>query len=280
MLLGLPLQPDQDAVRWDAHVAGYEQVFEPLTNAFARTALRLLGPLSGMSLLDAGAGAGGAALQAARLGARVTAVDASVGMVRRIAERAAAAGASVTAAVQDGMALDVLDSSFDRALSCLGVVLFPDPARGMAELYRVLRPGGRAAIVTWTQPHRYELAARLGTAIAAVRGAAPTGPLPAQLRFIDPDRLRALVSEAGFIDIRIETIEAALRAPSARQLAASLAFAPGMAATLDALGPDREPVLRAFVARLEADGAADPVSLGAVAHVAIGERSTTTRNPP
>jgi len=267
------MQPDQDAARWDVYVGAYEQVFEPLTDSFAEHALRLLGPLASMELLDVGAGAGGAALLAARQGARVTAVDASPAMVDRINARALAAGAgSVTAGVQDGMALRLPDHSFDTALSSFGVVLFPDPACGMAELHRVLRHGGRVAVVTWTQPHRYELAARLRAAIVAVRGVAPTGELPAQLRFIDPDRLRALVLEAGFGAVRIETIEAVLRAPSARQLASSLAFAPGMAATLDALGPDRDAVLRTLVARLEADGQADAVSLGAVAHVAVGER--------
>jgi len=267
------MQPDQDAARWGAHVDGYERVFEPLTDGFAEHALRLLGPLAGMELLDVGAGAGGAALMAARQGARVTAVDASPAMVDRITARALGAGpGSVTAAVQNGMALSLPDHSFDRALSSFGVVLFPDPARGMAELHRVLRHGGRVAVMTWTQPHRYELAARLRAAIVAVRGVAPTGKLPAQLRFIDPDRLRTLVSEAGFGAVRIETIEATLRAASARELASSLAFAPGMAATLDALGPDRDAVLQTLVARLEEDGQADAVLLGAVAHVAVGER--------
>ena len=183
-----PLQPDQDAQRWGAHVAAYERVFEGLTDAFARRALDLLEPLRGARLLDVAAGAGGAALQAAQRGAQVTAVDASPRMAARIRERAP----EVTARVMDGTALELPDGAFDAALSCFGVVLFPDAARGMAELHRVLRPGGRAAIVTWTEPHRYELAARLRDAVLAIRGAMPPGELPAQLRFTDPARLREL----------------------------------------------------------------------------------------
>ncbi len=273
MVIGVPLQPDQDASRWDAHVAAYEQVFEPLTDSFAARALQALAPLPGLDLLDAGAGAGGAALMAARLGARVTAVDASPAMAARIAARAAGAGLAVTAAVADGMALDLPDAGFDRALSSFGVVLFPDPARGMAELHRILRPGGRVAVVTWTQPHRYELAARLRAATIAVRGATPPGEMPAQLRFIDPDRLSALLSHAGFSAIGIETVEGTLQSPSAQDLAASLAFAPGMAAALDALGEDRAAVLDAFTAQLLADGHTGRVSLGAVAHLATGRRA-------
>ncbi len=265
------MQPDQDPGRWDAYVARYERVFEKLTDEFAAYALRALAPLAGMALLDLGAGAGGAALLAAQAGARVTAIDASPGMVARIAERAA--GLPIAAAVQDGMALTLADASVDRALSCFGVILFPDPARGMAELHRVLRPGGRVAIVTWTEPHRYELAARLRDATIAVRGAPPVGDMPAQLRFIDPARLTALVADAGFDEVRIGRIEGTLRAPSAAGLVASLGFAPGMAAMLDGLGADRAAVLQAFTTGLMRDFGEGPILLGAVAHLAIGERT-------
>jgi len=136
----------------------------------------------------------------------------------------------------------------------------------------VLRPGGRAAVVTWTQPHRYELAARLRAATVAVCGAPLPGELPAQLRFIDPERLSDLLSGAGFRAVGIETAEASLYAPSAAGLAASLAFAPGMTAALDALGADRHAVLDAFTGQLLADGHTGAVSLGAVAHMAVGTR--------
>ena len=165
------MQPDQEPARWNDHVARYEAVFEPLTDAFAARALDLLAPLEGQRLLDVGAGAGGAVQMACRRGAHVTAVDASPAMVARIAARTA--GLDVTALVADGASSGLPDAAFDRALSCFGIVLFPDPARAMAELHRVLRPGGRAAIVTWTQPDRYELSSRLRAAITAVCGSPP-----------------------------------------------------------------------------------------------------------
>jgi SAM-dependent methyltransferase len=275
MVIPRPLQPDQDAARWDAHVADYESVFEPLTDAFAARALDALRPLHGAAMLDLAAGAGGAALQAARRGARVTALDAAPAMVARIRERARAAGIDTIAAdCADGTApLPLADAAFDGALSCFGVVLFPDPAPAIAELARVLRPGGRLAVVTWTEPERYELAARLRAAVIACRGAPPPpSELPAQLRYTDPAALIALISAGGFGAVRIARVEAALHAPSAHGLAASLGFAPGMAAMLDALGPDRAPVIEAFVAGLEADQGTGPVALGAVAHIAHATR--------
>ncbi len=266
MSIRAALQPDQDPSRWDGHADAYERVFEPLTAAFAGQMLDRLEPLAGLDLLDVAAGAGGAALEALRRGARVTAVDASAAMVRRIAARAP----SVAAHQMDGAALALPDGGFDAAISSFGVVLFPDPAAGMAELHRVLRPGGRVAIVTWTELHRYALADRLYQAITAVRGAPPpAGELPAQLRFVEPERLRALVAGAGFADISITPLAAELHAASATELAASLGFAPGMQALLDSLGPDRPAVLQEFADRLVADQGPGPVRLGAVAHAAL-----------
>lgn len=263
-------QPDQEAARWNAHVASYERVFEPLTDAFNRRALDLLGTLQGVELLDLAAGAGGAALTASMRGARVTAVDAAPAMVARILARG---GGRVAAQVADAAALPFPDGSFGAALSSFGVVLMPNPVQGLAEMRRVLRPGSRAAIVTWTEPHRYEVASRLRDAVIAVRGTPPPlGERPAQLRFTDPDLLRALMESAGFAAVTIERVEASLHAPSAAVLAGSLDFAPGMAAMLDALGPDRDAVLRHFQSTLEADAGTGPVSLGAVAHIAVASR--------
>ncbi len=269
------LQPDQDPARWDRHVSGYETVFEPLTDAFNHAALRMLAPLAGLDLIDVAAGTGGAALAAAAGGARVVAVDGAPAMVARIAARAAAHahGTNVVARLADATSLPFPPATFDAALSSFGIVLLPDPARGMAELHRALRPGGRAAIVTWTEPHRYEAANRLRDAVTAVRGAPPPlGDLPAQLRFTDPDRLHALLTDAGFTAVRIERVEASLQARSAAFLAGALGFAPGMAAMLDGLGRDRDAVLHRFQAALEDAQGLGAVTLGAVAHVAVAVR--------
>lgn len=260
---------DQDAERWDTHAAAYERMFEPLTDAFNHAALALLAPLDGEHLIDIAAGPGGAALIATGQGAHVTAIDFSPAMAARLHARGAG---RIQAHQADAAALPFPPATFTRALSSFGITLLPDPAQGAAEMHRVLRPGSRAAIVTWTEPQNYALATHLRDATLAIRGPQSPAPLPPQLRYIDPARLTALMADAGFTHVHIERIEVTLPAPSARALAAALDFAPGMAAMLEGMGPERAAILAYFIDILEAEQGRGPIALPAVAHIATATR--------
>jgi SAM-dependent methyltransferase len=266
------LQPDQRAADWDDHVAVYEAVFEPLSLAFARRAIALLDLRPGETLIDVAAGSGGAALIATERGADVLAVDASKQMIERLRERSTrhAQGRSIRAEVMDGVELAVPDASFDAAISAFGVILFPDAERGIREIARVLKPGGRVALVAWTESERYELMTRLLEAVAAVRGPQPPPEsLPAQLRFRDPVALRRLLESAGLMVREIVRMEEEWRLPSARWIAERITFAPGMTAFIASLGPDRRAVVEAFVAGLERDQGKGEVSFCVVAHAGL-----------
>jgi ubiquinone/menaquinone biosynthesis C-methylase UbiE len=260
-------QPDQQPERWDDHVAVYEAVFEPFTLQFASAAISTLSPAPGQLVLDVGAGGGGAALAMAEQGLRVTAIDASARMVDRIVARSRERGVTVEARVMDGQALQFADASFDAALSVLGVILFPDAERGVAEMRRVTRPGGRVAVVTWTQPHNYELATELRAAIQAVWPEQPPVPLPAQLRYREERDFRALFRAAGLDEATITSVTARLHAPSARWLSARIRFAPGMAAMMASLGERAPAALERFANNLEARMGNGPVSLSGVAFI-------------
>jgi SAM-dependent methyltransferase len=245
----------------------YEAVFEPFTLQFARTAIATFSLASGQSVLDVGAGSGGAALVMAERGLHVTAIDASPHMVARIHARAADRGLSIDAQVMDGQTLTFADASFDAALSVLGIILFPDAARGLAEMRRVVRPGGSISVVTWTEPQNYELAAELRAAIQSVWPDQPPARLPAQLRYRDEADFRALFAVAGLGQPAIQRATARLEAPSARWLAERIDFAPGMAAMTAGLGHRRPAVIGHFVESLETRLGTGPIGLAGAAFI-------------
>jgi SAM-dependent methyltransferase len=206
-------------------------------------------------------------LELARRGHRVTAIDASPAMVARTKERASTTGLVIDALTMDGQDLAFPDRSFDAALSILGVILFPDAVRGLSELRRVVRPGGRIVLVTWTAPEAYELVGELRAAALSVLGSLPSRPLPAQLRYKEKGEFQALFAAAGLPTVEISEVAAELVAPSPAWLSERLAFAPGMAAFLEGFGGAKPEVIAAFRQRLETLRGAGRVSLTARAYV-------------
>jgi SAM-dependent methyltransferase len=200
-------------------------------------------------------------LELARRGHSVIAIDAAMAMVARIKDRAAAAGLPIETLTMDGQDLAFSDASFDAALSVLGVILFPDAVRGLSELRRVVRPGGRIALVTWTAPEAYELMGELRAAALSVLGSLPSRPLPAQLRFKERTEFQALFAAAGLPNAEIVEVTAELMVPSPAWLAERLAFAPGMAGFVDGFGAAKPEVIAAFRHSLEATRGAQRISL-------------------
>jgi demethylmenaquinone methyltransferase/2-methoxy-6-polyprenyl-1,4-benzoquinol methylase len=160
----------------------------------------------GDRVLDACCGTGDLAIAAARAGAQVTGLDFSP----RMLERARRKLHSVTWIEGDALALPFAENSFDAATVGFGVRNVAGLELGLTELRRVLRAGGRLAILEITQP-RGPLAPfyrlwfdRLVPLLGKVlKGGAAYTYLPASVRrFPGPDDLAALMREAGFEDVR------------------------------------------------------------------------------
>jgi len=105
----------------------------------------------GAFVLDAGTGPGRVPRLVARRceGLRVEGIDLSEAMIdtaRRAAERSGAAGERLTFRVGDVTALPYDDGSIDLVVSCLSLHHWADARAGLAEIQRVLRPGGHAWI--------------------------------------------------------------------------------------------------------------------------------------
>jgi len=111
--------------------------------------LEVCGVARGQRLLDVGAGDGNLALAAARAGAEVAAGDLSPVLVERGRRRTRGSGLEVEWSVADVEALPYSDESFDCVASNFGVIYADDPRRAVAELDRVVRPGGTVALTAW-----------------------------------------------------------------------------------------------------------------------------------
>jgi SAM-dependent methyltransferase len=172
--------------------------------------VRRLGLRPGTRLLDVAAGSGGLSIPAARVGAGVVATDLAPAMIERLNARARAEGLStLLARTMDGHALDLDDDAFDVAVSVNGVSLFPDMARGLAELVRVTRPGGRVVIVAFGPIEKVEFIVFFARAVqAAVPDVTPlpTNPPPLPFQAADPDVLHERLANAGLREVRIDTI--------------------------------------------------------------------------
>jgi SAM-dependent methyltransferase len=121
----------------------------------------------------------------------------------------------------DGHALELEDDTFDLAGSQFGVMLFPDMPRGIRELARVTRPGGRVLMSAYGTLARIEFFALLVRAVqAAVPGftGPPTDPPPLPFQLADPERLRQELAGAGLTEVSVETITERREFRSGREL--------------------------------------------------------------
>lgn len=105
---------------------------------------------AGERVLDVAAGNGNASLAAARRFARVTSTDYVPSLLDQGRLRADADRLAIEFQEADAEALPFPDASFDVALSVFGVMFAPDQERTAAELLRVVRPGGRIGLASWT----------------------------------------------------------------------------------------------------------------------------------
>jgi len=170
----------------------------------AETAAAVVRP--GEHVLDACCGTGDLALACVRAGGRVTGLDFS----ERMLERARGKSSRVNWLRGDALALPFADGSFDAATVGFGVRNLSDLERGLAELSRVLRPGGRVGILEITRPrgllapfYRVWFEVLVPLLGRLLPGGKAYSYLPASVRrFPGPEDLAELLRAAGFGDVR------------------------------------------------------------------------------
>ena len=160
----------------------------------------------GDRVLDVCCGTGDLAIAARESGGEVTGLDFSEPML----ERARAKAPEIEWVSGDALALPFSEGSFDAVTIGFGLRNLEDATRGLAEMRRVLRPGGRVAILEITRPrgllapfYRLWFDGVIPLAGKVLPGGSAYSYLPASVRrFPDPQGLGKLMDEAGFDDIR------------------------------------------------------------------------------
>jgi SAM-dependent methyltransferase len=252
----------------------YEAFLVPaLFGPWARAVLERWPPAAGAHVLDVACGTGIAARLAARLVSptgRVTGLDLDEGMLA-VARRAAQAArdAPIDWRQGDALALPFEPAAFDCVLCFEGIQFFPDRPAGLAQMRRVLRPGGRLLATIWgaldANPAYAALADGLRVFVSDAAARLPPFTLA------DPEEIQHLVRAAGFgrVSVTVETLT--FTAPSAEAFVDwAAAGAPTVRRNLEQVPAARRAEFGRLVAdRLEPYRVAGGLSLPSCRHVVV-----------
>jgi SAM-dependent methyltransferase len=192
----------------------YPAVATELIASLGPTLVDATGIGAGDHVLDIAAGSGNASIPAARAGADVGATVLTPELIETGRQAAAAAGVQLRWEVDDAEHLPYADAEFDAAISCVGIMFAPHHQEAADELVRVVRPGGRLGLISWTP------AGFIGQMFATMKpfvAPPPPGAQPPPL-WGDIEHVRALFGE------RVSDVKASQQLLDAGALSDPVAF--------------------------------------------------------
>lgn len=232
---------------WGEHADFVDKRIAPITTRM----LEVSQPGPGQRVLELACGAGGAGLAAATLvgpTGEIVLSDVVPEMTAIAQSRAEALGlTNVTTSVLDLEQIDQPDASYDVVLCRDGLMLVPDPPRAAREIRRVLRPGGRVAVVVWGPRAQNPSIGILFDAVSAQLGApVPPPGVPGPFSLDDPAALARVLSESGLVDVKVDEEPTPARIGSFEDWwTRTCALAGPLAQILAGLPPDAAKELRA-----------------------------------
>ena len=239
-------------------VAAYTALFAAASDQLVPAIVAASGAGPGRRVLDLCCGQGNVTAALVAAGAEVTGLDFSPAMLALARTRAPAA----RLVEGDAGELPFADASFDAVACNVGIGHVPDQPRAVAEIARVLRPGGVAALSSWSEPERSPTYQLVFDAIRSQPGAdlslAP--PAPDFHMLARAETAEALLAGAGFGDIRLAPVEVAWEFDRPDAFAEVIARATVRAAMLIAAQPPavRAAIPEAMTAAVAARFAAGP----------------------
>jgi ubiquinone/menaquinone biosynthesis C-methylase UbiE len=183
--------------------AAYDRFTGLWSQAFRERLLAAARVSAGQTVLEVSAGTGVLAEAAAALvgpAGRVIATDISLSMLEVAQRKLAGLPARVIA--MDGQELACRAATCDAVICQLGLMYLPDPARGLREFRRVLRPHGRLAAQVWSVPARVQYLGFLADALSR-HNPAQRDAIYSPTNLSEPARLETLLTAAGFCDVSV-----------------------------------------------------------------------------
>ena len=241
--------------------AAYERYMGIWSQAAGERFLVWLAAAPGGSWLDVGCGNGAfTELVIRRLAPRAIAgIDPSAAQIAYARSRPALREAELRQG--DALALPYAAGAFDAAVMPLVIFFVPDPARGVAEMARVVRPGGSVSAYAWDMPGGGFPYEPLFAEMRALGLAVPAPPSPDASRV---DVLHQLWTDAGLTDVNTTAITVARTFPDGDDYWATVTGSASVGTQLAALSRAEAARLRERLwARLPPDGAGR-ITCGAV----------------
>ena len=206
---------------WEAIAGCFAERWSPITSQAIDYLLEKAHIGQGSRILDVGTGPGDAAGRAVERGAEATGIDVAAAMVEIAAERHPGA-TFLQASASD---LPFPDGSFDAVVGNNVIQHVGEPQRAAREMRRVLAPGGRVALSNWDAAERSPFFAAVAGAVAAAEVPTPTeAPAgPSFFQFTEDLAFRALLEDAGFDSVAVDSIPTEIPVASAKELITALA---------------------------------------------------------
>ena len=181
--------------------------------AWKRRLVHLAHVRPGTRVLDLACGTGDIGFEAAERGGVVTGLDITPRMIELAREKAQARALAASWMVGDMTALSVADAAFDIVTTGYGLRNVPDLPRALAEIYRVLKPGGVACSLDFDKPESAVIRSlylgylsMVGATLGWILHRDPDTYryIPASIRRYPGSRgVADLMRAAGFVDVRI-----------------------------------------------------------------------------
>jgi len=203
-------QAQERGTNWNEMADTFDR-WLPFIQPVAEALIDLADIRFGQQILDVASGTGEPSLSLARRhaeqGLQIIGVDGAETMVALAAKKAQEAGLSHLS-FQHMQAEDLCfpDERFDRVISRFGVMLFDHPLEGVRQMRRVLKPEGKAAVAVWGEFQEISSLYLIWNLLMSEMPPEKRPPTPRIARMGPPGKLKALLQEAGFRKVEVQSL--------------------------------------------------------------------------